>query len=106
MAKKKETSETSAAPRKSAAKKAPAKSAAKKVVETSNPVAEKIAAKAPAVDPLATAAPVRTARPSSAELYDEVRRRAFEFYKERGGEHGSHEADWHRAEAEVRAKYK
>ena len=43
--------------------------------------------------------------PSAAELYDEVRRRAYELYQERGGQHGSHETDWHRAEIEVRAKY-
>jgi hypothetical protein len=49
---------------------------------------------------------MRTSRPVPADLYEEIRRRAYEFYNERGGQHGSHEADWHRAEAEVRAKYK
>ena len=44
-------------------------------------------------------------QPAMAELYDEIRRRAYEFYMERGGQHGSHEADWHRAESEVRSKY-
>jgi Protein of unknown function (DUF2934) len=41
-----------------------------------------------------------------AQLYEEIRRRAYEFYQARGGQHGSHEADWHRAESEVRSKYK
>jgi len=50
--------------------------------------------------------PVRPAPPAPAALYDEIRRRAYELYNERGKHHGSHEADWHRAEAEVRAKYK
>jgi hypothetical protein len=40
-----------------------------------------------------------------AQLFDEIRCRAYEFYKERGGQHGSHEADWHRAESEVRSRY-
>jgi hypothetical protein len=35
---------------------------------------------------------------------DEVRRRAYELYEERGGEHGSHDEDWYRAEQEVRAR--
>jgi Protein of unknown function (DUF2934) len=35
---------------------------------------------------------------------DEVRRRAYELYEERGGEHGLHEDDWYRAEQEVRAR--
>ena len=46
------------------------------------------------------------AQPSAAELYEEIRRRAYELYCERGGKHGSHEADWHRAELEVRSKYR
>ena len=71
-----------------------------------NAVAEKIAAQAPVDHPHLTTEPLRTARPSAAELYEEIRRRAYEFYRERGGQHGSHEADWHRAESEVRSKYK
>ena len=39
-------------------------------------------------------------------LEEEIRRRAYDLYRERGGHHGSHEADWHRAESEVRSKYK
>jgi len=49
--------------------------------------------------------PVRTVQPAMAQLFDEIRCRAYEFYKERGGQHGSHEADWHRAESEVRSRY-
>jgi hypothetical protein len=35
---------------------------------------------------------------------DEIRRRAYEFYCERGGQHGLHEVDWYRAESELRSK--
>jgi hypothetical protein len=44
-------------------------------------------------------------QPSLTELQDEIRLRAYQIYCERGGEHGLHHADWHRAELEVRAKY-
>lgn len=91
-----------ATPKKTAAK----KSRAENVEVSANLVAEKIAATVPVSEPNFTKAAVRTARPSTAELYDEIRRRAYEFYRERGGQHGSHEADWQRAESEVRSKYK
>jgi hypothetical protein len=97
MAKEKKTSETPA-PKKTAAKKAPAKAAVKQVSP------KKPAANAAAVA-VSAAAPVRKAQPSATELYDEIRRRAYEFYCERGGKHGSHEEDWHRAESEVRSRY-
>ena len=45
------------------------------------------------------------ALPAAAELEEEIRRRAFELYKERGDEHGTDEIDWHRAEREVRSRY-
>jgi hypothetical protein len=35
---------------------------------------------------------------------DAVRRRAYELYEERGGQHGLHEDDWYRAEQEIRAR--
>ncbi len=38
-------------------------------------------------------------------LEEEIRRRAYELFQERGGEHGRHHEDWLRAEAEVRAHY-
>jgi hypothetical protein len=100
MAKEKDSSEKSNS-KKAAAKKSPKKAAAPK----KHP-AEEIANTAPVTAPHISAAPLKTAPPSPAELYDEIRRRAYEFYTERGGEHGSHEADWHRAEFEVRSKYK
>jgi hypothetical protein len=90
------------ASKKTAAKKAPAKKAAAK----KKSVAEEIVAKAPVNSPHLTTEPLRAAQPSPADLYEEIRRRAYEFYCERGGQHGSHEADWHRAESEVRSKYK
>jgi Protein of unknown function (DUF2934) len=86
--------------KKTAAKKSPAEATA-----APKTVAEKIASTAPVTAPH-SAPTVRTAAPSTAELYDEIRRRAYEFYRARGGQHGSHEADWHRAETEVRSKYK
>jgi DUF2934 family protein len=36
-------------------------------------------------------------------LEEHIRRRAYELYQQRGGEHGSDLEDWLRAEAEVRA---
>jgi hypothetical protein len=35
---------------------------------------------------------------------DEVRRRAYELYEQRGGQHGLHDEDWYRAEQEIRAR--
>jgi len=101
MPKEKKPSEKST-PKKTAAKKSPAKKTAVKAES----IAQEIAAKPPVDSPHLKTAPMRTTAPSAAELYDEIRRRAYEFYRERGGQHGSHEADWHRAEFEVRSKYK
>jgi hypothetical protein len=101
MAKEKQSSEKSTPKKTTAKKSTPAKAAAPK-----KSTAEKIVSSAPVSAPQVSAAPVRTARPAPAELYDEIRRRAYELYRERGGQHGSHEADWHRAEAQVRSKYK
>jgi hypothetical protein len=82
------------------------KSAAATAAAPQDPVAGEIAGKAPDTSPDLLSKPLRTAPPPPAQLYDEIRCRAYEFYCERGGEHGSHEADWHRAESEVRLKYK
>jgi hypothetical protein len=35
---------------------------------------------------------------------DEVRRRAYELYEQRGGQHGLQDEDWYRAEQEIRAR--
>ncbi|MGE5207307.1 MAG: DUF2934 domain-containing protein [Chlamydiota bacterium] len=51
---------------------------------------------------------VKEARRSSSgngNLEEEIRRRAYELFQERGGEHGRHHEDWLRAEAEVRARF-
>lgn len=92
-------------PKKTSAKKSPAKG---KEAAAKKPVAEEIASTAPVTSPHLAAESVRlrTAPPPPAELYEEIRRRAYEFFRERGGQHGSHEADWHRAESEVRSKYR
>jgi hypothetical protein len=103
MAREKKSSDKTT-PRKTAAK----KSVASKAAVPEKSAAEELASRAPVVSPnlLNLDKAIRTTPPPVAELYEEIRRRAYEFYCERGGEHGSHEADWHRAESEVRSKYK
>lgn len=96
MAKEKKASPEGSAPPKTAAKAGPAK----------KPAAKKAAAKKPAKANAAVAAvsgPATQTLP--VELHEEIRLRAYELYCERGGHHGLHDADWHRAELEVRAKY-
>jgi Protein of unknown function (DUF2934) len=96
MAKDKKTPGDSAPRKAAAAKKNPARRAA-----ATKP--EKVVAAAAAA--AASGAPSRRVQPLEEDLFQEIRRRAYEFYCERGGNHGGHEADWHRAEREVRAKY-
>ncbi len=109
MAKEKNSSDKSA-PKKTAAKKSPAKPAAAKQAAGKKPAAAEaaVAAAAPASSamPGSGGAAGRRAQPSTAQLYEEIRLRAYQLYCERGGEHGSHEADWHRAELEVRSKHR
>ena len=38
----------------------------------------------------------------SEEELDQIRRRAYEFYQQRGGQDGSDQDDWYRAEQEIR----
>lgn len=103
MAKEKNSSDTPT-PKKTAAKKSPAKKAAVKKTAAKKPVAAEIAV-ATAAAPLSTS-PAQTLQPPVAQLHEEIRHRAYELYRARGGEHGLHETDWHRAESEVRSKYK
>jgi hypothetical protein len=42
--------------------------------------------------------------PSTEPSVDEIRRRAYERYQERGGNHGRHFDDWLEAEKELRSK--
>jgi hypothetical protein len=100
MAKDKKSSDTPR-PRKTAAKKSSAGTAAPK-----NSVAGVVSPEVPVSSPHLAGGPARPVQPTPTELYEEIRRRAYDFYRQRGGQHGSHEADWHRAEAEVRSKYK
>jgi hypothetical protein len=100
MAKDKKSSDTPT-PRKTAAKKSSAGKAAPK-----KSAAGEIAPAVSVSSPHLSTGSVRPAQPTPTELYEEIRRRAYDFYCERDGRHGSHEADWHRAEVEVRAKYK
>lgn len=39
-------------------------------------------------------------------IYEEIRRRAYEIYEERGRQHGFHHDDWSRAEKEVLSRFK
>ncbi|MDR3764926.1 MAG: DUF2934 domain-containing protein [Acidobacteriota bacterium] len=75
------------------AKKTSAKAAKKVVVKKS------ATAQAPAKTPVA-------AKPSKEQLLKEISVRAYEIYCGRGAQHGSHNSDWLRAEAEIRAKYR
>jgi predicted YcjX-like family ATPase len=63
-------------------------SSAQQVATSKKSIAKEIATTAPATQP-------KTA---------EIQRRAYEFYCERGGQHGLHEADWYRAESELLSK--
>jgi hypothetical protein len=38
-------------------------------------------------------------------VYEEIRRRAYELYEERGRQHGFHHDDWSRAEREVLSRF-
>jgi hypothetical protein len=98
MAKDKQSSEGSTI-KKAAAK----KSSAKKSAAPKKPAVQEAAS---VVLKAAAAVGAAQSRPSASELYEQIRIRAYELYRERGGHHGSHEADWHRAESEVKAKYK
>lgn len=44
----------------------------------------------------------KTASQSADPTPEEISRRAYELYEQRGGEHGRHEDDWHQAERELR----
>ena len=46
-----------------------------------------------------------TVTPLYPEMEEQIRRRAYELYEERGRHPGFHEEDWKRAEEEVRARY-
>ena len=54
-------------------------------------------------------APHSSVQPSTTTVHpsmeEEIRRRAYELYEERGRLHGFEQEDWARAEAEIRSKY-
>jgi hypothetical protein len=52
--------------------------------------------------PMADIPPDAAAEPNDQPSEDEIRRRAYELYLERGGGHGMHFEDWVRAEEELR----
>lgn len=41
---------------------------------------------------------------SQLDQHEEIAKVAYQYFQERGGEHGSHEEDWRRAEEEVRRR--
>jgi hypothetical protein len=41
---------------------------------------------------------------NNGNMEEEIRRRAYELYEKRGGEHGRAQEDWFQAEAEIRAR--
>jgi hypothetical protein len=51
-----------------------------------------------------TASTAESAPPSPGPSVDEIRRRAYERYQQRGGNHGRHFDDWFEAERELRSK--
>jgi hypothetical protein len=101
MSKDKKPTDTSTTKKKAAAKKSPSKKAVAK-----KPVSGEIAAAAATSAPSVAASSERSAQPSATWLHEEIRQRAYELFCERGRHHGHHEADWHRAESEVRSKHK
>ena len=120
MAKKTTTpKDTSAAPETPDAAKATTtkKTAAKKTTAAKSTASKSTAAKKPAASKAkaataksSTAAAKKPATRSSAKSaepsQEDIARRAYEIHQERGGAHGSHEDDWHQAEAELRGKKK
>ena len=49
----------------------------------------------------ATTKPAPETAPKAAPTFEEIAKRSYEIYLERGGEHGHAEEDWARAEAEL-----
>ncbi len=54
----------------------------------------------------ASSEPKRKASVLSADVQEEIRRRAYELFLQRGGKHGHDAEDWARAEAEVLARFR
>ena len=48
-----------------------------------------------------TSSAASMAAPKTAPTYEDIAKRSYEIYLERGGEHGHAEEDWARAEAEL-----
>jgi hypothetical protein len=89
-------------------KKPSTESALKKAAKKKPRAAAKAAAPSPEKAFAAGAAAGSAAEPripSGDELHREIRALAYQFYRERGAQHGADESDWHRAERRVRAKY-
>jgi hypothetical protein len=81
------------------------KTTAQQAAAPKRSIAEEITTSAPVSLPHLSTASEHAAQPATAIPHDEIRHRAYEFYCERGGQHGLHEADWYRAESELRSKH-
>jgi hypothetical protein len=55
------------------------------------------------LEPSDAGAPLARTTARRAPTHDEIARRAYELFLQRGGQHGSHEQDWLRAESELLA---
>jgi Protein of unknown function (DUF2934) len=62
------------------------------------------ATQSPAATSVAAPVEVPKQRPALSNIDEQIRRRAYEIYLERGGNGGSPEQDWLRAQEEVRAR--
>jgi len=83
-----------------AVKPAPAKkTSAKKSPSYNEPAAPKVGKPEPVASNLST-----MPTPSTNNLHERIRARAYEIYVERGGQHGYDQSDWLQAEAEILGK--
>ncbi len=72
----------------------------KSVVKQPTPIDSRQSVAAPEKSPAGLTEPSL-----EAGMVDEIRRRAYALYEERGRQHGFEQEDWARAEAEIRNKY-
>ena len=61
-------------------------------------------AAAPATPKARRGRPASTPAPAPEPSLDDIRRRAYERYQERGGKHGEHFDDWLEAEKELKSR--
>lgn len=86
---------------KSTAKKAPAKKATSKTT-ASKTTAKKAAPKKAAAKKAPAKKAASKKKKGAKPTQDQIAKRAYEIYEQRGGTHGADESDWHQAEKELR----